>query len=251
MNTIISLQQDLAALGVKPQDTLLMHSSMKAIGPVEGGAEAVLDALTGYLKGGTLVLPTLSWKIIDDKPPVFDARKTPSIVGLLTETFRKRPGIVRSLHPTHSVAAIGSKADFIVSEDHLNTTPCGERSAWHKLMELNGKILMAGCGLNRCTFIHGVEEWLDIPNRLGEQMDFIMDRPDGSSFTMRSCPHRGQPSEQFPKAQAALEQAGALSHGKFGSADALLLDARKTYETLKTLLRKDPQLFDDPDLAEG
>ena len=49
MNTIISLQQDLAALGVKPQDTLLMHSSMKAIGPVEGGAEAVLDALTGYL----------------------------------------------------------------------------------------------------------------------------------------------------------------------------------------------------------
>lgn len=180
MNTIISLQQDLAALGVKPQDTLLMHSSMKAIGPVEGGAEAVLDALTGYLKGGTLVLPTLSWKIIDDKPPVFDARKTPSIVGLLTEIFRKRPGIVRSLHPTHSVAAIGSKADFIVSEDHLNTTPCGERSAWHKLMELNGKILMAGCGLNRCTFIHGVEEWLDILIGWGSRWT--------SSWTARTAP---------------------------------------------------------------
>lgn len=249
MNTIQSLQQDLAALGVLPTDTLLMHSSMKAIAPVEGGPQAVLDALTGYLVDGTLALPTLSWEVIHDKPPLFDQKNTPSIVGLLTETFRKRPGVVRSLHPTHSVSATGKQAAWLVSEDHLNNSPCGPTSSWHKLMELNGKILMAGCGLNRCTFIHGVEEWLNIPGRLGEQMDFIMVREDGTRFTMRSCPHRGQPSEQFPKAQQALVDAGALAYGKFGHADALLLDAKKTFEVSKDLLARDPGLFDDPNLA--
>ncbi len=239
------LKRDLEQMGLCPTDTILIHSSMKAIGDVEGRADGVLDALLDFFAPGLLVFPTLSWTVAEADPPVFDVRRTKSIVGILPELFRGRPGVVRSLHPTHSVAAAGTDANWITSEDHLNHSPCGKRSAWHKLLERDARILMVGCDLTRCTFLHGVEEWADIPGRLAPRVRFTAIDENGAAHTVESSPHQGVPSDQFWKAEAALRAAGALRDGQFGDAKVMVLTAKKTAETVYNLLYRDPELFSE------
>ena len=87
---------------------------MKSVGEVEGGADTVLDAFIDYMKDdGLLIFLTHTWEQINDEYNVFNPMTEPSCVGILTNLFMKRPGAVRSLHPTHSVAAIGKDAGNI------------------------------------------------------------------------------------------------------------------------------------------
>lgn len=93
------LLRQLEDMKIDRNGTLLIHSSMKSIGPVEGGADTVLDVFSEYMKDGLLVLPTHTWSYINADNPKFYVDKSPSCVGILTELFRKRPGVVRSLIP--------------------------------------------------------------------------------------------------------------------------------------------------------
>ena len=105
--TIGKIKADLQELGVKNGDNLLVHSSLRSLGKVEGGAETVIRGMLEALGGeGTLLFPALSYVAVNAANPVFDVRNTPSCVGALPEYFRTRPGTVRSLHPTHSMSGI-------------------------------------------------------------------------------------------------------------------------------------------------
>jgi len=108
----------LEAMGLKRTDALLVHSSMKAIGPVEGGADTVVGAFMEYLKDGLLITPTHTWdRIGKNKRTLFDPQVEGNCVGIIPTLFSKREGVLRSLHPTHSVAAFGKGA----AEYLLNT----------------------------------------------------------------------------------------------------------------------------------
>lgn len=98
------LKDQLESMGLKGDETILIHSSMKSIGEVDGGADSVLDAWMEYFKDGLLLLPTHTWKTVNADNPVYNPQTTPSCVGLLTNMFMKRDGVIRSLHPTHSMA---------------------------------------------------------------------------------------------------------------------------------------------------
>ena len=87
MHTWESLMKQLEELGIDGKGTLLVHSSMKSMGPVEGGADTVLDALTAYMKEGLLVLPTHTWSYINADNPRFYVDQSPSCVGILPELF--------------------------------------------------------------------------------------------------------------------------------------------------------------------
>src|SRR5215831_12542887 len=117
---------DLEALGVRPGGSLMVHSSLSSLGYVPGGVTAVIEALQRAIgPRGTLAMPAHSWERAGKGDFTFDVRKTPSCVGAISESFRKIPGVVRSLHPTHSVAALGPRAGFL-TEGHENaSTPCG------------------------------------------------------------------------------------------------------------------------------
>src|SRR5260370_1718685 len=93
------------------------------------------------------MLPTISFtgSAVEHaaRDPVFDARDTPSMVGLITEAFRRSAGVVRSLHPTHSVAGWGDRAEAIITGHHLTETPCGPPTPYGKLLEDHRSILFA------------------------------------------------------------------------------------------------------------
>ena len=127
--TKADLKHDLAAMGLTGTETILIHSSMKSIGPVEGGADTVLDAWMEFFAEGLLLLPTHTWRFINEENRVFDVRRSPCCVCILPELFRQRPGVLRSLHPPHSMAAYARERLRIWKGNWTQTPPAPPAAA--------------------------------------------------------------------------------------------------------------------------
>lgn len=255
MYTKTALKEQLIQMGLKQSDVVLIHSSMKAIGEVEDGADGVLDVWQEYFVEGLLLLPTHTWANVNAENPEFDPVNTESCVGLLTNLFRKRPGVVRSLHPTHSMAAYGrNAAEYVAGEEYCNT-PCTPGGCYDRLRRVGGKILLIGVGHERNTFIHSVEEVLNIPNRLADKpMELRICMPDGSrrKTYMRRHYNACQPhiSEDFVKLNQAFIDCGVARKVQFGDADCLLCDAKGIFEVTRHVLAPDPEcLVTAPDIS--
>ena len=83
-------------LGVRPGGVLLVHASLRSLGPLDGGAETVvLSLLEALCPQGTLLMPALSYATVGPQSPIFNVAATPSCVGALSEYFRIRPGTIR------------------------------------------------------------------------------------------------------------------------------------------------------------
>lgn len=240
------LKEQLRQMGLKPTDTVLIHSSMKAVGEVEGGADTVLDAWMEYFSEGLLLLPTHTWRQMGESYPVFDPDTEESCVGLLTNLFRKRPGVVRSLHPTHSMAAFGKHAAEYVAGEENNNTPCTPGGCYDRLRSVGGKILLVGVGHERNTFIHSVEEVLNVPNRLTDKPYlFYVKLPDGTKkpVYMRRHYNPVQPhiSEDFVKLEQAFFDREVAKRAGFGAASCILCDAKGVFEVTRQVLAPNPE----------
>jgi len=246
MYTKEQLLKQIQELGIQPSDTLLIHSSMKSIGPVDGGADTVLDAFIEYMQDGLLIFPTHTWKQMNAEYNVFDVVNEPSCVGILTELFRKRPGVIRSWHPTHSVAALGKDANEYVSGEEQWDTPCPRQGCWGKLYDRHAKILFIGCGLNRNTIIHGVEEWNNIPNRLTGHQPLKVLTPDGRLLDTPMRRHHspvGNISENYIILEEPLVDSGIATIGRLGDARTILCDVVPMVDLTSSFLQKNPDLF--------
>ncbi len=245
------LREQLSAMNIDPQGTLLVHSSMKAVGQIDGGADAVLDVLCDYMKDGLLVFPTHTWAQMSPTYMVFDVKTEPSCVGLLTNLFRLRKGVVRSFHPTHSVAAIGKDAENYVAGEELTTTPCPRNGCWGKLYDRNATILFLGCSLKCNTFLHGVEEWENTPNRLADTpQNFTVITPDNQTLTVPQYRHQTNdpnlnPSEYYDKMEPIFASEGAIHYGTFGDASCIIGNAVKMAHITMEYLKRDEHLFDN------
>jgi len=149
-------------LGIASGDNLMIHSSLGSLGRVEGGADTVLDALLSLIgPKGNLMLPTFTYT----RPlpvPYFDPATTPARTGIIPETGRKRPGAIRSLHPTHSIAVIGPDAARL-TQHHLSCRAIGIGSPLDLLGAMGGKILLLGVDQRTNSAIHVAEEYAETP----------------------------------------------------------------------------------------
>lgn len=247
MHTKDSLINDLKNLNVNPTGTVLIHSSYKSIGNVEGGPDTVLDSLSAYMKDGLLVLPTHTWGYIGKEKPVFDVKNSPSNVGLLTEKFRQRKNVHRSEHPTHSVAAKGKDAMAFTEGEYRHGTACARESVWGKIVDRQAQILLIGVDLTKNTFIHGIEEWLDIPGRMSDTPeDLYSILHSGEKVYVPTRRHQGLSwSDHFWKVEDILLEEGAMEKGTFGDAVVRVVDAKRTADLLTELLTANPNTFSD------
>lgn len=176
MHTISSLINDFENIGIAKGMNLIVHSSLKAVGEVCGGASSVIIALEQVLGGeGTLAMPAHTsgltdpagwssppapesdWEIIRAEMPPFEPDLTPTRnMGFIPETFRKQNGVLRSYHPHVSWVARGKHAEYITSHHSLEMSS-GENSPLARLYELDAWILLLGVGNSVNTSLHLAE----------------------------------------------------------------------------------------------
>lgn len=176
--------QKLREVGLEKGDAVMVHTSLKRMGYVCGGAQTVIEALMEVVgEDGTIMMPTQSWKNLDpetgvhweadpedwqrirDHWPAYDKALTPTnTMGAVAEMFRQMPGSVRSDHPARSVCAWGRHAAYL-TEAHDLSNIFGDGSPIGRLYALDGKVLQLGTGYDKNTSLHLADARAEYPGK--------------------------------------------------------------------------------------
>jgi aminoglycoside 3-N-acetyltransferase len=234
--TTSSLTADLQSLGVRHGGVLVVHTSFRAVRPVEGGPDALIDGLLAALgPEGTLVMP--SWTGDDDSP--FDADRTPASpdLGATPELFRKRPGVRRSTH-AFAFAALGGRAGEIV-RDPLPVPPHRLESPIGRVYENDGQILLLGVGHDSNTTIHLAEAFARVPYGVPKHITVLRDgSPERIDYLENDhC------CQRFALADEWLRARGLQREGRVGNAHARLVNSRDVIAVVRERLERDPLIF--------
>lgn len=246
--------RDLRGLGIQKGSTLFVHSSLKSIGFVEGGAETVIDALMEAVgRDGTLTMPCLSltgsMAETLEHGSIFNQKRTPSAVGAITGAFRRRQGICRSIHPTHSVCAWGAKAEWITGGHEKAGTNFGPGTPLHKIMEEGGFIVGLGVDFGPVTFVHVIEDTIsDFPLEVYCRKEYVAKVIDnnGNKREMKVRAHDPEVARtRIDKEEGRwirgffteyLTTRGFLRRGYVGQARCWIIKARDLFEVQRELL---------------
>jgi aminoglycoside 3-N-acetyltransferase len=238
------LTQNLTNLGVPKGGLLLVHSSLRSIGYVDGGVQTVVGALLDALgPQGTLMVPTFIYPILRSPDFVFDPHETPSCMGAISEAARRHPEAHRSIKLDHSYAALGPLAETIIDKAHSSW---GDDSPLVQLIRRGGMVLLLGVPYTRMTLAHQCEVLLSVPYRKTTTITGRLRRSDGAvvSFSnMVTPPAPGHPGSDYNRLGQRLEDAGKVKTGLVGNAMARLVYARDVFEIAKALYREDPKGF--------
>lgn len=242
------LKNDLYALGLRKGDAVLIHSSYRSMGGLEGGIQTFIDAMMAVIGDtGTLVAPTLSFKYVTADNPVFDYCNTPSCVGAISEFVRCMDGARRSIHPTHSCTCYGYKQDWYAQGHENDRTPVGENSPFYKLHEDGGKILMLGCSLKPNTSFHGIEEKFGCSYVLTEQaFPYTIALPDATyevDMYRHSFSAHGY-IQRYDRLEEVLDPK-YMPRGNVHGAGGCLIDAPAMWKTALDTLHKNELYFVD------
>lgn len=232
----IGITEDLRRLGLGAGDALVVHSSLRSIGPVEGGPEAAVAALLDVVgESGMLVAPTFTyWS------ERFDPLAEPGLTGQIAETVRARPGAVRSWHPTHSVAAIGTGAAALCAGHHY----VGGLSRDSPLDRLarRGYVLLIGVGhvANSTVHVgeaHAAVPYLGVPFRSESRSraTVVVDEEE-ISVALREPPGC---SRAFGAVEAPLRARGVIRDGMVGKALTQLVRGHDVIEAAIGLVQRD------------
>ena len=240
----------LQTFGPFPTQSLLVHSSLSACGHIHGGTTTVIDALRTWIGERDLVMPTHAYCYPDKdgRTPQFNPAVTPSRVGAVTNAFWRQPNVVRSLHPTHSLACLGAGAAALCVGHELCNTPCGVGTPYEKLILQDSSVLMFGVTLNTYTLFHTAEDAAQVPY-LYEQTPYLLEAIDGEgqikSIAMRR--HDMRIVRRFAQLDRWLEERGLLIRRSLGLGHLLFIPhAGAAHRQLVEALHIDPFLLVAP-----
>ena len=243
------LLEMLRRLGVEQGETLLVHSSLDQFSAFQGKPMDIILALREVIgSSGTLLMPTLPFRgsAVEyvRELRVFDVRRTPSQMGLLTELFRRISGVIRSTHPTHAIAAWGMRASEMLDAHHAATTPCGRQTPYGRLLDHHGKILFLGTDISVMTFFHTVEEILEakMPFSPFTKEVFVLESLDAQNQSVITRTRLFDPQysrrRNLSRLVPPLKQRGWWRDAKLGGMRAILLRADHVLEVSSALAER-------------
>lgn len=231
--------------GLKEGDSILIHSSLKSFGYVEGGASTVIRSLMDAIgEEGTLIVPTLTGQREDSvsRPPIFDVVSTKCWTGIIPETVRNMEIAKRSLHPTHSAAAIGNRKDYVTGGHEKSKSPCDESSPYYINSLIGGYILLAGVDQESNTSIHSCEELAGVFYHLQKEPFAIpITGYRGEAVIVTNRLHNwDKPVTDFNKLDERLEEKKIMRKFMVGSSLIRIMNASDLFEFTINLLKKNP-----------
>ena len=218
--TTTDVAAGLVSLGLKRGDSVLVHSSLSSMGPVDDGAESVVAAFLHILgPSGTLLVPTFG------------------DFGAIAEAVKTRSDAVHSIHPRASVAAVGARAEQICRDHWKADTAHGENTPYTRLADLGGYVCLLGVDQDRNTTLHAVEALLRLPY-LQRTPEITFSTPAGE--VTKSWPFFPGPHRDFIGLDRILRERGILRTVRIGDSMVRLMSSRETIDCLVEIGRRDP-----------
>ncbi len=237
----------LRSVGVVEGDVLFVHADITSFGKkanIEG--EQLLGVLTETMtesvgENGTISMPTFTYSFCKGLP--YDPARTPSVVGVLSEFFRKQPGVIRTRHPIFSAAAWGKKKDFLADVD---TDSFGEHSIFGRLRAAQAKLVFLGAPLHSCTFLHHIEQAHGVPYRY--MKTFSGSLVDGEKVSECSCTFFVLNLDMdivvdTTKIGARLRANGSLKEARVGAGSIMAVGVEELFTEGMRMLDADPYAF--------
>lgn len=238
----------LKALGVPDDKPVAVHTSLKAIGEVDGRGEGFLEILIEYVTshGGLLCIPTHTWHRCGGNGQItLDICSDDVCIGTLPKIAAVYKNVHRTLNPTHSMAVFGDNEqaeDFAALDDSLRSSS-DPKGCLGSFINSDGYILLIGVGQEKNTFLHVVEDMNNVSNRLSENPypatvkladGTVIERP----LKLIAPRDIGDVSQNYPKLEPAFRHGGAVKYGKIGNADAQLCNASVMAEIFSDIIAK-------------
>lgn len=252
----------LRELGVRPGDDVMLHSAFGAHHGFRGNVEQLTDTFVRAVgPDGHLLMVSLPYRSSAlhylEQLKRFDVRKTPSMMGLVSEHFRRRPDVLRSLHPTHPMLVRGPQAEWYVAGHEQCSIGCGAGTPFEKFAERDGIAVFFNVSIETLTFFHHLEHLVgaDLPFELYTQPAHrvtVVDREGREStmsvhaYTMETIRRR-----RFPVLEAALRERGMVAHRRIGNTHLWAVRVRDAIACTEEMRRAGRYFYDLPPAAPG
>ncbi len=228
-------------LGVRSGDSVMLHSG--SLGePGFSGTVAQLDDVFVEAVGreGHLLMVSLPYRTSSQQYlstlKRFDVRTAPSMMGLMSESFRRRPGVLRSLHPTHPTLVLGPRAEWFVAEHPDCLYPCGPGTPFDKLASVDGKAVFFNVPFATYTFSHYLEHLVapHLPFSLYTQEAFevpVIDRHGNARMvTTYAFAQQAIELRRFDALETELRRRGLIARRRIGNSRIELVRVRDTID---------------------
>ena len=244
--TIRQLEGQLQALGIRAADTLMVHASLRSVGPVQDHGQGVMSALLGVLGSEGTLMAYADFEPTSEVP-YFNIKRSPARpdYGIFAELVRTHHGAVRSANPGASMVAVGARAQWLC-ENHPLDYGYGPESPLGKLVSLGGKVLLLGSDLDQVTLLHLAEHLADIPDKRVVTRSLNVVRDDGTTdsvmieeFDTSTPVVSAMPERFFAYLIEGFLATGRASRGLVGRASSYLLSAKELVSYAVSVIERD------------
>lgn len=246
--------EQLENLSAPKDGIVLVHTSLRSVGEVEGGGEGLLSMLMEYFteNGGLFCVPThTAANDYYGKDITLDMSDVYNDLGAFSTIALKDGRGIRSENPVLSLVAFGDKkkVEEFIKDDAFITTPTAKESCYGKLATKNGYVLLVGVDHSKNTYLHSVAEMLNLPDRMGDTFHSMkVKRATGEiverEMRMYHCEKTQDIALRFPKYGMAFRYHGCIKDGFLGNAPVQLCNAAKMKDVVELIFKnadgKDP-----------
>jgi aminoglycoside 3-N-acetyltransferase len=239
----------LRSLGIACGDTLMVHSGFSGANGYTGSPSAFIDALfdvvgpEGHVLMVSMPYQSSTYDYIQ-QGKCFDVRKTVSHMGIVSETFRRRGDVLRSLHPTHPVLAHGPRAAWLIADHEQCLYPCGRGTPFDKLAQLHGKVLFFNVSFFTFTFFHHLEELIQDQSGIALFRDEPFELPvidyTGNPLTVRTYVYSAEANRRRrPQVlKDELDRRGMIKNKRIGNSRLQLVATADALRCVDDMTRR-------------
>lgn len=256
------LKACLRATGVHPGDSVMLHSAFGVHFGFRGSIDELTEAFLDVIgPDGNLLMVSLPYRSSAlqylSTLKQFDVRNTPSMMGLVSEHFRRRADVRRSLHPTHPILVHGPRTDWFIGEHPTCLYPCGPQTPFDRLAAADGKAVFFNVPFAMFTFFHYLEHLVspDLPFSLYTEKPFLVPVIDemGQARTVTTFAYTtGAISRRrFHVLEDEMRRRGQIREGRVGASRILVVNVRDAVECVEDMRRSGRYFYEMGDASEG